>query len=64
MMSTATAAAFDEEGWLRTGDIAYTRKGKVYINDRAKVSNSAKQQSIHSLPKTSTNILKSRAQLR
>ena len=35
---TATAAAFDEDGWLRTGDIAYTRKGKVYIIDRAKVS--------------------------
>ena len=35
---SATAATFDEEGYLRTGDIAYTREGKVYIIDRAKVS--------------------------
>lgn len=35
---TATAAAIDEDGWLRTGDIAYVNKGKVYIIDRAKVS--------------------------
>ena len=34
---TATAAAIDKDGWLRTGDIAYTVKGKVYIIDRAKV---------------------------
>ncbi|MCJ1277724.1 hypothetical protein MMC21_005538 [Puttea exsequens] len=34
--STATKAAIDEEGWLRTGDIAYVNKGKVYIIDRAK----------------------------
>ena len=33
----ATAAAIDEEGWLRTGDIGYCNKGKVYIIDRAKV---------------------------
>ncbi|KAK0508724.1 hypothetical protein JMJ35_009000 [Cladonia borealis] len=33
---TATAAAMDKDGWLRTGDIAYTIKGKVYIVDRAK----------------------------
>ncbi|KAK4695400.1 hypothetical protein P7C71_g2338, partial [Lecanoromycetidae sp. Uapishka_2] len=33
---TATKAAIDEEGWLRTGDIAYLNKGKVYIIDRAK----------------------------
>ncbi len=36
--STAYAAAIDEDGWLRTGDIAYVNKGKVYIIDRAKVS--------------------------
>jgi len=36
--STATAAAIDEDGWLRTGDIAYVNKGKVYIIDRAKAS--------------------------
>ena len=34
----ATAAAIDKDGWLRTGDIAYLNKGKVYIIDRAKVS--------------------------
>jgi len=34
---TATAAAIDEHGWLRTGDVAYVNKGKVYIVDRAKV---------------------------
>lgn len=34
---TATAAAIDEDGWLRTGDIAYVNKGKAYIIDRAKV---------------------------
>lgn len=33
----ATAAAIDKDGWLRTGDIAYTIKGKAYIIDRAKV---------------------------
>lgn len=35
---TATAGAISPDGWLRTGDIAYTNKGKVYIIDRAKVS--------------------------
>ncbi|KAL8690724.1 MAG: hypothetical protein Q9218_003891 [Villophora microphyllina] len=32
----ATAATIDEEGWLRTGDIAYSVKGKWYIVDRKK----------------------------
>ena len=33
----ATAAATDQGGWLRTGDIAYKEHGKYYIVDRAKV---------------------------
>ncbi|KAL9589906.1 MAG: hypothetical protein Q9203_001292 [Teloschistes exilis] len=32
----ATAATIDEEGWLRTGDIAYSIQGKWYIVDRKK----------------------------
>ncbi|KAL8729562.1 MAG: hypothetical protein Q9166_004642 [cf. Caloplaca sp. 2 TL-2023] len=32
----ATAAAIDDEGWLRTGDIAYCIQGKWYIVDRKK----------------------------
>ena len=31
-----TAAAFDAEGWLRTGDIGYQANGKWYIVDRKK----------------------------
>ena len=33
----ATATAIDDDGWLRTGDIAYKEQGKYYIVDRAKV---------------------------
>ncbi|KAL8937774.1 MAG: hypothetical protein Q9216_004252 [Gyalolechia sp. 2 TL-2023] len=38
---SATAATIDEDGWLRTGDIAYCVKGKWYIVDRKKVMNEA-----------------------
>lgn len=34
---SATAATIDQEGWLRTEDVAYRRNGKLYIIDRAKV---------------------------
>ncbi|KAL8940105.1 MAG: hypothetical protein Q9211_002437 [Gyalolechia sp. 1 TL-2023] len=33
---SATAAAIDENGWLRTGDVGYCVKGKWYIVDRKK----------------------------
>ncbi|KAL8707369.1 MAG: hypothetical protein Q9220_007593 [cf. Caloplaca sp. 1 TL-2023] len=33
---SATAATMDEDGWLRTGDIAYCIQGKWYIIDRKK----------------------------
>ena len=32
----ATAAAFDAEGWLKTGDIAEIRDGRVFIRGRLK----------------------------
>lgn len=32
----ATTDAFDEDGWLNTGDIGYMRDSKVYLVDRAK----------------------------
>ena len=34
----ASSGAFDEDGWLRTGDIAYRYQGKYWIVDRKKVS--------------------------
>ena len=34
----ASKEAFDEDGWLRTGDVAYKHQGKFYIVDRKKVS--------------------------
>lgn len=33
----ATARAFDNEGFLKSGDIAYCDQGKWYIVDRKKV---------------------------
>ena len=32
-----TAAAFDKEGWIHTGDIGYQNEGKLYCVDRRKV---------------------------
>ncbi|GAA2744926.1 class I adenylate-forming enzyme family protein [Kitasatospora cinereorecta] len=32
----ATAAALTDDGWLRTGDLAYLRDGEVYVVDRLK----------------------------
>lgn len=32
----ATAAAIDSDGWLKSGDVAYTRQGLWYILDRKK----------------------------
>jgi long-chain acyl-CoA synthetase len=32
----ATRAAFDGEGWLRTGDVAEIREGRIYIRGRLK----------------------------
>lgn len=38
---TATCAMFDDEGYMRTGDIGYfTADGKLYIADRKKVDSS------------------------
>lgn len=34
----ASRNAIDEDGWLRTGDIAYKHHGRLYIVDRKKVS--------------------------
>lgn len=33
----ATAATINSDGWLRTGDIGYTKQGLWYIVDRKKV---------------------------
>jgi hypothetical protein len=32
----ATAEAFSEDGWVRTGDVGYVRDGKWYVIDRTK----------------------------
>ena len=32
----ASANAFDDDGWLKTGDIGYMEDGKIYLVDRAK----------------------------
>lgn len=32
----ATSESFDEEGWLRTGDIGYVAEGRIYLVDRVK----------------------------
>lgn len=34
----ASRNAINEEGWLKTGDIAYKHQGRLYIVDRKKVS--------------------------
>ena len=34
----ATAETITTDGWLRTGDVACLKEGKVYIVDRKKVS--------------------------
>lgn len=36
----ATRKAFDDDGWLKTGDVAYRDQGKFYIVDRKKVRRS------------------------
>lgn len=33
---SATAEAFTEDGWLKTGDIGYIEDGKIYLVDRVK----------------------------
>ena len=35
----ASRDTIDDEGWLRTGDVAYRNQGRLYIVDRKKVSN-------------------------
>lgn len=37
----ASTAAFDVDGWLRTGDVAYKDQGKIYVVDRKKVTTAA-----------------------
>ncbi len=36
--SQATQDTIDANGWLKTGDVAYQKRGKLYIVDRRKVS--------------------------
>lgn len=33
----ASSNGFDDDGWLKTGDIGYTEHGKYYLVDRKKV---------------------------
>lgn len=36
--NTLATTEIIEDGWLKTGDIGYVAKGKIYVIDRIKVS--------------------------